>query len=478
MMAETSGRGVLARLKDAGAALATTTQSRLSDDTVRLAVTGLSRSGKTVFITSLIHNLLSLARGHGKSLPPTSRSGNRGARGLGRRNPAAAEAIARFPYAENLAGMAADDPRWPPRTADIAQISLKLVMRRAMSGISKVLRDREVTLEILDYPGEWLIDLPLLDSSYAQWSREVLGATSVGSRSDLARPFLEFLQGIDADAPADDATAYRAHALYKEYLEACRDRQGLRFLQPGRFLCPGPWGDLPLLWFAPLHGALDKPKPGSLAALMNSRFEAYKSDVKAKFFEPHFQRFDRQIVLVDVLGALNAGQDSFEDTHRAIGDIALAFEHGGGSLLSRAFGKKIDRVYFASTKSDHVPEGKRDALQLLLRHLAGNAWDGISSKRSKLGFGSIASVRCTVDDIASVEGQSVAVVKGLVMGSDVPKKLFPGDIPIKPPSSEFWANALFTMPAFQPPKLDPGGTAGIPHIDLDVALAFLVGDKL
>ena len=27
--------------------------------TVRLAVTGLSRSGKTVFITSLIHNLLS-----------------------------------------------------------------------------------------------------------------------------------------------------------------------------------------------------------------------------------------------------------------------------------------------------------------------------------------------------------------------------------------------------------------------------------
>ncbi|MEA3021791.1 MAG: YcjX-like family, partial [Alphaproteobacteria bacterium] len=27
--------------------------------TVRLAVTGLSRSGKTVFITSLVHNLLS-----------------------------------------------------------------------------------------------------------------------------------------------------------------------------------------------------------------------------------------------------------------------------------------------------------------------------------------------------------------------------------------------------------------------------------
>jgi len=33
----------------------------IKGSTIRLAVTGLSRAGKTVFITSLVHNLLSIA---------------------------------------------------------------------------------------------------------------------------------------------------------------------------------------------------------------------------------------------------------------------------------------------------------------------------------------------------------------------------------------------------------------------------------
>ena len=33
---------------------------------------------------------------------------------------------------------------------------------------------RTLTLDIVDYPGEWLLDLPLLDKSYEQWSAESL----------------------------------------------------------------------------------------------------------------------------------------------------------------------------------------------------------------------------------------------------------------------------------------------------------------
>ncbi len=440
-------------------------------DTIRLAVTGLSRAGKTVFITSLIHNLLAVARGHRGALPRLDDAGIAERLTAARVVPPAIEAVARFPYAENLAAMAAAEPHWPPTTADIAQISLQLTVARDPAGLGRFLKPRTVTLEILDYPGEWLLDLPLLDRDYAAWSAETIQAARNGVRAGLSGDFLVCAAAIDPDAPADEAAIHRAHAAYKAYLENCRDRHALRFLQPGRFLCPGPWGDLPLMWFAPLPEAPARPKPGSNAALMAARFDAYRADIRAKFFERHFRLFDRQIVLVDVLGALNAGEDAFRDTERAIAEIARGFAYGG-SLFQRLFGH-IDRVYFAATKSDHVPASRRKALEALLKHLAGAA-----GAKSRLGFGTLASVRSTVDDIAVLDGQTVEVVKGLVPGSDTPKKFFPGDIPLEPPSSAFWTNGLFTMPGFLPPRLDPNGVAGIPNLDLDAAVAFLMGDKL
>lgn len=444
----------------------------LPGDTLRLAVTGLSRAGKTVFITSLIHNLLAVARGHRGALPRLHDAGISERLTAARVVPPATEAVARFPYAENLAAMAGAEPHWPPTTADIAQITLNLTLARQGTGVGRFLGPRTVTLEILDYPGEWLLDLPLLDRDYAGWSADTIRAARQGIRAALSGDFLVCAASIDPDAPADEAAIRRLHAAYKTYLENCRDRHGLRFLQPGRFLCPGPWGDLPLMWFAPLPDAPAKPRPGSNAALLAARFDAYKADMRDKFFERHFRRFDRQIVLVDVLGALNAGKDAFDDTALAIAEIAKGFAYGG-SLFQRLFGVRIDRVYFAATKADHVPAGRRDALEALLRHLAGRA-----AEQARLGFGTLASVRSTVDDVATLDGQTVAVVKGLVPGSDTPKKLFPGDIPLKPPPPEFWTNALFTMPGFLPPRLDPQGVAGIPNLDLDAAVAFLMGDKL
>lgn len=46
----------------------------------------------------------------------------------------------------------------------------------------------------------------------------------------------------------------RGVSLYRAALQECR-RLGLRYLQPGLFLCPGPRGDVPLLWFFPIDGA-------------------------------------------------------------------------------------------------------------------------------------------------------------------------------------------------------------------------------
>jgi uncharacterized protein len=81
--------------------------------TVWLAVTGLSRSGKTVFLTSLIHNLLSC--GHNPNRMPLL--GVVGERRLVAATIEAARAnrLPQFPYLDNIERMAIAD--WPARSA-------------------------------------------------------------------------------------------------------------------------------------------------------------------------------------------------------------------------------------------------------------------------------------------------------------------------------------------------------------------------
>ena len=77
-------------------------------------------------------------------------------------------------------------------------------------------------------------------------------------------------------------------------------------------------------------------------------------------------------MLVDVLRALLAGRDAFEDARRAlVAHAGRASAIGGGGILSKLlWGWHIDRVLFAATKADHVPDIQRDHLAALLRNMA------------------------------------------------------------------------------------------------------------
>ena len=126
-----------------------------------------------------------------------------------------------------------------------------------------------ITIRIVDYPGEWLLDLPLMGQSYAEWSRATLRLYRRGVRAEAASDFLAFIAQHRHDEAASDETAKQAHDLYRAFLFKARDTHGLSHLQPGRFLCPGNLADAPFLWFAPL----DVPDnavftPNTLGALM------------------------------------------------------------------------------------------------------------------------------------------------------------------------------------------------------------------
>src|SRR6058998_1576031 len=109
----------------------------------------------------------------------------------------------------------------------------------------------------------------------------------------------------------------------------------MRLLPPGRFLMPGDLAGSPALTFAPLERASDASAPaGSLWAMMERRYDAYKDVVVRPFFRDHFARLDRQIVLVDALAAFNAGPAALRDLEGALTSILDCFQIGRNTLWS------------------------------------------------------------------------------------------------------------------------------------------------
>src|SRR5205807_2590012 len=103
--------------------------------------------------------------------------------------------------------------------------------------------DRTLTLDIVDYPGEWLLDLPLLAMSYREWSVQALKLSHEEPRRKLASRWHAHLAALDPEAAEDEQAALTAAKLCTDYLRACRagGRQGPRGDARGdpRLLPPG-----------------------------------------------------------------------------------------------------------------------------------------------------------------------------------------------------------------------------------------------
>ena len=392
---------------------------------------------------------------------------------------------ARFPYEQNIEQMAASPANWPPRTVDISEIAIDIHF--IPTGIAGFLLSRlaggvaTLKLTVIDYPGEWLLDLPLLAQSYADWSRATLQLCRRGIRAAAARDFLQYLAEHPYDAVANAEDAKKAHELYRDYLRASRDRHGLSFLQPGRFIDPGVHSQRAYIEFAPLEipGEARRIPDGTLGALMEARYEAYKSDVVTPFYRNHFRNYSRQIVLVDVLGSLLGGQEVFEDTRQALEAILGSFRYGQSGIIRQLLGAaRIEKVLFAATKADHVPEVQRDHLAALLRNMVALPAIDVSSSNAKIDVAALASAISTQDDSRVIEGHRVQVVVGKPVDSDKRASFFVGNVPARPPRPEAWGAPFLNIPVFEPPIIDPSPIEGVPHMNLDVALEYLIGDQL
>jgi predicted YcjX-like family ATPase len=457
-----------------------------SGGALRLGVTGLSRSGKTVFLTALVNNLIADAR-----LPVLAASAE-GRIMRARLEPQPDDVVPRFAYEEHLASLSGQDRRWPQSTRRIAELRLTIEFESAVGWGA---RSSSLKLDLVDYPGEWLLDLPLLDKSYAEWSRETVAASETPARAPLSEKWREALLGLDPQADANEDAARRMAELFTAYLKRARDDvYALSTLPPGRFLMPGDLEGSPALTFAPIAVSDDAAiAPGSLVAMMERRYEAYKAHVVRPFFRDHFARLDRQIVLVDALSALNSGPAALSDLENALSQVMRAFRAGRASWLSSILRPRIDRILFAATKADHLHHTSHDRLEAILRALTGKAIARAEGVGAEIDVIALAAIRATREAEIKTGGETLDAIigvpeKGETIGGQVfdgvaEAAVFPGELPAAP-DAIFEGDAIALPEAendwrfvrFRPPLTQRGEPAQ--QIRLDRALQFLIGDRL
>jgi hypothetical protein len=463
--------GVVRRVEAVGDGLSET----FFEPVIRLGVTGMARSGKTVFITSLVANLLDRGR------MPQLAAHAEGRIEAAFLQPQPDDLVPRFDYETHLAAMTGETPHWPESTRAISE--LRVTLRVKPSGMFAGLQGpRTVHLDIVDYPGEWLMDLSLMDKSFAQWSSEVL--TSLEVRSE-AETYLEMLADVDGVEALDEPQAQGLAAAFTAYLHAARGA-GYSDCTPGRFLLPGDLEGSPALTFAPLP-KVDKAGRRSLWRAFERRFEAYKARVVAPFFRDHFSRLDRQVVLVDALGAIHAGPRAVEDLRNGLRDTLSAFRPGKNSFLSRLVrGKRVEKVLFAATKADHLHHTQHLQLTAIMQALTRDAGDRAQFAGAATQAVSLAALRATVEETVAHEGKPLDCVRGRLLDSGKQAACYPGALPEDPgvllnparQGAEGWLGQDYQVMKFAPAPLTLRPGEGPPHIRLDRAAQFLIGDLL
>ncbi|MBP7241389.1 YcjX family protein [Amaricoccus sp.] len=449
----------------------------LFDPVIRLGVTGLSRAGKTVFVTSLVANLLERAR------MPQLRAAAQGRFLAAYLQPQPDHTVPRFPFEDHLAALLAPEPRWPNGTRSIS--TLRLSLRLAPSGfLAPLSGPRTVHLDITDYPGEWLLDLPLMSLSFTEWSLSAIAAARSPARARLAEGWLARLEPRDPAAPLDESTSRELAAEFTAYLRAAREA-GLSSVAPGRFLMPGDLEGSPALTFSPLPRP-DRTPSGSLWRAFDKRFESYKRVVVEPFFRNHFARLDRQVVLIDALGALHDGPRAVEDLRVAMTDILGCFRPGANSWLAPILGRRIDRILFAATRADHVHHTQHARLAAVAEALVAEARSRARFRGAETAAMAIASLRATTEATVTRDGRAIDVVRGRSLDTGEEVAVFPGDLPEDVANLLAGARgagagreaAAWRVPRFAPPRLSQAPGDGLPHIRLDRAAEFLFGDKL
>ncbi|MCL1079359.1 YcjX family protein [Parashewanella spongiae] len=460
---------------------------RSTDKHVRVAVTGLSGSGKTAFITGLVHQLLKAGiTDQASSLPLWHVNREQRLYGV-ERELQPDLAISSFDYQGAINSLTDSPAKWPTSTRNISELRLAIHYQPESGVLSKFTDRSTVILDIIDYPGEWLLDLPLLDLSYTEWCQQQGDKKVLMQSSPYYKAFYQSLLQLDLQKKAETVEIEHVAKLYQTLLQDLFNERGYYLAQPGRMLLPGDLTGSPMVtWFPLLHLSPDElakfdkeSSKDSLYQVIQNRYQGYVEQVVTPFYRNHFCHFDRQVVLVDSLTALNQGQQQFNDMLQALSQIIQSFQFGKSNFLRRLFSPKIDKLLFAATKVDHITRNQQSNLLQLLNDMLRETRQKVSLKGCDVETMAISAIKATKHGMVESNGKKIEVVKGRKLGSYEQVTLFPGDVPKRLPKPDFWQQQGFQFLSFAPPKALEGEVQPeLEHIRLDHLLQYLLGDKL
>jgi len=447
---------------------------RLLDRRICVGVTGFSGSGKTTFITSLMHQLQHFQNATLPAFSPALKGRLIGVR----RMPLDNEDIAAFPYDEGIKALSATPPAWPQATTGLSSALLEIRYRPAKSLLSFAGRTyHSLFVELRDYPGEWLLDLPMMHSNFRQWSLQCAHLYNSPLRTSCLADLHADLQSIDPLAPLDPNLRLQLQKRFNLFLLECR-KAGLTLIQPGHYLThqqPTANGFFPLLSLASYTSEqLSKAHPDSYFKQLSRAYDDYVQLQVKPFFKLHFSQVDRQILLVDLLKALNGGPECLEDMRLALTRVLDCMHYGRSNLLNRLFQPKVDKVIVAATKIDQVLPDQHENIRALLGQIVHEAYRSATFELVDIYCEATASVRAT--RVSKHENRVMLLGalhngrQGYMSHPDIPEHL--------PHDSEWQAFKDWQLPELQPPaglQLQRGDS--LHHIRLDSVIRELLGDK-
>jgi len=452
---------------------------KLRDKRFCIGITGLSKSGKSTFITSLINQLQQHKTANLPGFSPV----------LSERllnvkvHPLKDKELPSFPYDEAYKGMTEPDPEWPKSTQNISGCLLELRLSKTVSKFNPFGSDQfSLFLELRDYPGEWLLDLPLREMDYSRWCMQCNAQYTKQPRVELLGDLLGELQQLDPLADVDEKLLSSLNKRFITFLHDCKYKDKcLSLIQPGRFLIPGDIEDLSVLCFIPLlkgasytEGQLDAASENSYFKVCERRYKRYIKELVEPFYKTFFSRIDRQLILVDVVSVLNSGPEYIDDMRHALANITDSFAYGSQNRFKQLFKSKIDKVVFAATKIDRVVSGDHEAVRQLLTIVVKQAYKNAQHEGIQPACEATAAVRCSQEiEHEGVDAISGTAVDGSPIGYSHPK------IPSRIPEGDEWQPFIdWQIPFLKPPNnLSYQNEDVIPHIRLDTVLNALIGDK-
>ena len=428
----------------------------LPSDTIKIAITGLSRAGKTLFITSLIdqllhQNRLSSIRASTSPFKVTIQ--------------APLSNIKRFDY-YTLINTLKNEYTWPNSTDEISHIVLKFKSKSRFS----FLGSSSFTIELIDYPGEWLLDLTLLKLDYREWSEKSI--SWLQSIDDTrAKEYLKTIASLNENT-FDKEVQERLCTQYKELLIHLKSKHYSQ-ITPGRFILPADLANDPILHFAPIKKGTDK-----LESIFKVRYKKYVKEVVKEIHLEHFKGFSRQVVLVDVLEALQSGYECYSDMKDGIKEMLQPYNHKNKNFFSQWLSPSIKSVLFVATKADHVTAHQHANFSMLLDDLVNDIRHDMDISHIKTETQLIASLKSTLTIEKKYKGESLAFIRGILEDDAQLHDLYPGEMPLKFPKKEEWDEEMYGYKNFLPPKKHYSDNEALEHINMDRVIQKLIGDLL